>query len=276
MTHGHPGGAKDENAGAEPGERPAFAATVHDPTGALLPTLARHAEGFARYRATYVCATELTHLSVAEALEHRGATVEWQPAGVPGQGRRRSVELALRDGHPSVLYVDFDRWLHWSHTFPDELQNLPARIAAEAPGAWYVCLGRTPRAFATHPEVQRVAERATSRALELVIGRPIDATAGGCWLSREAAELIVAHSTERTMGTDLEWPALIWRRDPSRLAAIEVEGLEFESAAFAAEAIAAAGGLDAWIERTYQTPAMWRQRLQLAADSVAALDRVLL
>ena len=42
----------------------------------------------------------------------------------------------------------------------------------------------------THPEVQQVAERATSRAFELVIGREIDATAGGCWLTAPAAELV--------------------------------------------------------------------------------------
>src|SRR5215211_53963 len=229
----------------------------------------------ARYRAVYVCATEQTDRRVATVLEKNGATVEWQPAGAPGHGRRRVVELALKDAHSSVLYVDLDRWLHWAGTFPDELQGLPERIAADEPEAWYVCLGRTPRAFDTHPEVQRVAERATSRALEVVIGRPVDATAGGSWLSREAAELIVACSTERTMGTDLEWPALVWRQDPDRLGVIEVDGLEFETAAFAVEAIAATGGLDAWIEQTYQTPGMWRQRLQLAADSVAALERVL-
>jgi len=257
------------------GAQPAFAATVHDPAGVLLPAIAERAGELARYRAVYICATEQTDRRVATALESCGATVEWQPAGVPGHGRRRVVELALKDAHPSVLYVDLDRWLHWAATFPDELQGLPERIAADEPEAWYVCLGRTPRAFGTHPEVQRVAERATSRALEIVIGRPVDATAGGSWLSREAAELIVACSTERTMGTDLEWPALVWRQDPDRLGVIEVEGLEFETAAFAVEAIAATGGLDAWIEQTYQTPGMWRQRLQLAADSVAALERVL-
>jgi hypothetical protein len=212
---------------------------------------------------------------VIAALCATGATVELQPAGVAGHARRTSVVKAYHEGHPAILYVDLDRWLHWLMTYPDELRGLPARIATESSEAWYVCLGRTPRAFATHPEVQRVAERATSRAFELVIGREIDATAGGCCLTADAAELVANHSTEATMGTDLEWPALVWKQDPRRLATLAVEGLEFETAAFAGEAITAAGGRDAWDAQTYQTPTMWRQRLQLAADSVAALERVL-
>jgi hypothetical protein len=257
------------------GRPPALAATVHDPGGHLLPALEARAGALAWYRAAYVCATEATDPRLVAALRAVNATVEWQPNGVAGSGRLRSIALALQDRHSRVLYVDLDRWLHWLGSFPDELRVLPQRIAAAAPEAWYICLSRTERAFATHPEVQRVAERATNRALELVIGREIDATAGGSWLTAAGAGLLVAQSTERTLGTDLEWPALVWRHDPSRLAAIAVEGLEFESAAFAAAAIAAAGGLEAWIARTYQTPGMWRQRLQLAADSIAALDRAL-
>lgn len=249
--------------------------TVHDPNGNLLDPLRARSSALAWYMAVFVVATETTDRRLVDALRAYGATVEIQPIGAPGTGRRRSLELARAHGHSAYLYCDFDRWLHWVGRFPDELRSLPGLVRRSAPDAWYVCIGRTERAFASHPEVQRVAERATSRAFELVIGREIDATAGSCWISPEGAEIIVAHSTEPTMGTDLEWPALIWQRDPGRLGSVRVEGLEFESAEFATEAIAAAGGEAAWLERTYQVPPMWQTRLQLAADSIAALNRVL-
>ena len=35
------------------------------------------------------------------------------------------------------------------------------------------------------------------------------------------------------------------------------------------------GSREAWIEATYDRPAVMRERLQLAADSIAALMRVL-
>ncbi len=112
---------------------------------------------------------------------------------------------------------------------------------------WYVCLGRTARAFATHPAAQRLPETATNRALSAAAGRPLDAVAGAAWLTPEAAEIILAGSREPTAATDLEWPALILRHDPSRLRGLRCEGLEWETPDFhAAEIIGRrrTGGVD--------------------------------
>ena len=152
---------------------------------------------------------------------------------------------------------------------------MPARIDRQRPRRWYACLGRTARAFATHPDVQRLTETVTNTALSLALGRRLDAVAGASWLSRAGAELILPRSIETTNATDLEWPALIALVDPRRIGLLRCEGLEFETAAFYPEAIAAAGGLAAWLHRTYDHPESWRARTQLAADSIAALARVL-
>ena len=140
---------------------------------------------------------------------------------------------------------------------------------------WYVCLGRTARAFATHPAAQRLPETATNRALSAAAGRPLDAAAGAAWLTPEAAEIILAGSREPTAATDLEWPALILRHDPGRLRGLRCEGLEWETPDFHAAEIISAGGLAAWTRATFDTPTMWAARLRLAAASGAALERVL-
>lgn len=254
---------------------PALISTLHDPGATLLHPLLERGPALAVYPAVYVSVTDATAPEVVATLRTFGVAVEIRPSGEAGTGRRHALRNAAADGHPAYVYCDFDRWLHWVARFPEELAGLPERVARLRSRPWYVCLGRTARAFATHPEVQRVAERATSRAFELVIGRPIDATAGCCWLTPEAAAIVAERSTERTMGTDLEWPALVWRAAPERLGMLRVEGLEFESAAFAGAAIAAAGSESAWRERVYGQPGMWHMRLQLAADSIAALNRVL-
>jgi hypothetical protein len=252
---------------------PAFVSTLHDPHGSYLAALEERAGALGWYSAVYVCATASTDERVVSALRALGTVVEIRPERKPGVARRLTVELANRDGRTSMHYCDFDRWLHWVGRFPDELRSLQKTVAEMEPRPWYVCFGRTPRAYATHPEVQQLAERATSRAFELVIGREIDATAGSCWLSAEGAEIIVQHSIEPTMGTDLEWPSLVWRHDPRRVAMVHTEGLEFESTEFSQSA--AEIGEAAWIEETYQRPEMWQMRFQLAADSIAALNRVL-
>jgi hypothetical protein len=149
-----------------------------------------------------------------------------------------------------------------------------ARLGGRGVPPWYVCLGRTARAFATHPAAQRLPETATNRALSVAAGRSLDAVSWAAWLTPEAVAIILAGSHEPTAATDLEWPALILRRDPSRLRGLRCEGLEWETPDFHAEEIAA-GGLAAWIRTNYDTPAMWATRLRLAAASGVALERVL-
>jgi hypothetical protein len=253
----------------------ALAATLHDPAGRLLQALEDRAWALAWYGASYVCATDVTDGRVIAALCARAVTVLPQPVGRPGQGRRDALAAAVRDGHDACLYCDLDRWLHWVGRFPDELHALPTRLAKRRPSPWYVCLGRSRRAFATHPDVQRLSERATNLAFAAVTGRRVDATAGACWLAGPGASLILTHSREPTQATDLEWPALVYRADPRRLISATVEGLEFETAEFFAAEIAAAGSETAWLRATYQSAAAWHDRLRLAADSVAALRRVL-
>ncbi len=233
------------------------------------------AEALGAYSSVHVVATAATNPSVVAALRTLGAQVSADGDERAGENRRRAVMDAVSTGAAGCLYCDFDRWLHWAQYFPEELTALPAKIAELRPAPWYVCLGRTPRAFATHPLVQRVTEEATNHALGLALHRPIDATAGACWLSPEGAEIVLRDSIEPTNATDLEWPALVYRAAPECVASLACEGLEFETADRYEAEIAAAGGLTAWMDQVYDTTEIWRERLRLSADSVAALCRVL-
>ena len=253
---------------------PTLMTTIHDPQARLLDQLRRHGRSLEVYGGVFAAATEPTAPAVIDALCEHGAHVTCLPIGVPGQAQRLVLECALAHGASEGLLCDFDRWLHWIDAWPDELSQLPNRIAREHPEAWYCCLGRTERAFATHPQTQILPETATNRALAALLGRSIDATAGAAWIRRPAAEVILASSIEATKATDLEWPALVARTELDRVQGLFLEGLEFETPdAYRAE-IAEAGSLDAWIAATYDRPAIMRERLQLAADSIAALIRV--
>jgi len=200
---------------------------------------------------------------------------------VPGAqaGESRRAALTAAEDQSAYFSCDFDRWLHWVRFWPQELASLPARVARLSDGKrsspWYVCLGRTARAFATHPAAQWLPEAATNRALSAAAGRPLDAAAGAAWLTSEAMAIILSGSREPTAATDLEWPALILREDPSRLRGLRCEGLEWETPDVHAAEIVSAGGLDAWTRATFDTPFMWAARLRLAAASGAALERVL-
>ena len=243
-----------------------------------LPFLARTdvTESLHRYPLVTVAATPATDPRVTDRLASLGVRVV--PGGPTGVGRRAALAAAWPHA-PSCFSCDFDRWLHWVGSWPEELHDLPARIARMGSTArtrpWAIVLGRTARAFATHPLVQRLPETSTNRALSLAAGRRLDAVSGAIWLSPEGAATVLADSIETSAATDLEWAALILRRDPARLRGLRLEGLEWETPDFHTDAITAAGGLDAWIAATFDTPAMWEARLRLAADSVAALNRVM-
>jgi hypothetical protein len=255
-------------------------ATLHDPRGIALALLDLEIEVITTALSTYplvvVATSPATDDRVTTRLQQLGVHVV--PGGQTGEGRRAALTAAGAD-QPACFSCDFDRWLHWARFWPDELAALPARVARLGTGKrispWYVCLGRTARAFATHPAAQRLPETATNRALSVVAGRPLDAAAGAAWLTPEAAEIILAGSCEPTAATDLEWPALILRHDPGRLRGLRCEGLEWETPDFHAAEITIAGGLAAWTRATFDTPTMWAARLQLAAASGAALERVL-
>jgi len=253
---------------------PALITTVHDPGGRLLRALQRSAPAFKAYDSVYAFVTEVTHSDVADVLRGVGVRIEVGPVGVPGEGQRRVLGAAVEDGHAEMLCCDLDRWLHWCATYPKELSNLPEYMNRELPDAWYVCLERTDRAVATHPMAQILPETATNRALSAVVGKRLDATAGAAWIRLEGAALILAGSTATTKATDLEWPGLVFRADPTRLEGALFEGLEFETADSYPEEIERLGSVDAWIADTYDRPEVLRDRLQLAADSVAALIEV--
>jgi len=85
----------------------------------------------------------------------------------------------------------------------------------------------------------------------------------------------LARSSEPTIATDLQWPALILALDSGRLNGIAVEGLASGTTKFYSPEIEESGGTEAWLRARYDRPQIWRDRLRLAADSVAALAHVL-
>jgi hypothetical protein len=253
-----------------------LAATLHDPDGRYLEHLRRTSAHLESYLGVVVAFTRGTSPAVIGHLQAAGARTLEVDSGQIGTARRAALHAARAASESSpILSCDFDRWLHWASTYPDELRALPRLATAQRPDRTYVCIGRTRRAFTTHPQAQQWPEAATNHALSLVAGHAVDAVAGGTWLSPNGAEIVLRDSIEMTAATDLEWPALVLKCDPDGVGAIFVEGLEFETATFHQEDVLAAGGREEWIRLKYDRPDVWEQRLRLAVDSVAALNRVL-
>ncbi len=250
----------------------ALALIHYDPTGALFDQtvriLPRVQQAFADI-AVFANAATAPH-SIAYLRQHGVRVVaEATQVGLHHLGwiRRSAVQLALHGPCPFIVYCDFDRILHWMEFHPQELSG----VAQQLTHYDFTVLGRTPRAFASHPRLQRDTEAIINHVFERVSGRAWDTGAGARGLSRRAAEAIVTGCLDDQISNDVTWPLCLQQRGGFTFGYIETEGLEFETAdRFSAE-VAQAGGVAQWSEQLDDDPQHWATRLELARIEVAAM-----
>jgi hypothetical protein len=252
-----------------------LALTVHEPGERLVDLLrAQLPQLVASYAALTAFCSKTTHSTIIDLLRQHECLVESDrddPSGIEriGEVRRRTVRLALRTGTTHLQMCDFDRALHWVAHYPEELTGVIAEIA----GHDLLVLGRTERAWASHPPYQTETEPLFNRVFSLVTGLQWDVGAGSRGLSRRAAQILLETSQEMTVGIDAEWPLLLLRRDELRVGQRLCEGLEFETADRFGPEIKAAGGYWAWESLQCAQAGQWVFRLQVALMIAEAATR---
>ncbi|HWE64494.1 MAG TPA: hypothetical protein VHB98_22495 [Chloroflexota bacterium] len=255
-------------------QRVVLAATLHDPADRLYAQTVRVLPALVdRFAGLAVDASAEVGPRTIALLQHAGAHVRQRASDAPGGlaalgGPRRScVEMALHMDATAVLYCDFDRALHWAEQYPDELARVLTRLADHD----CTVLGRTPRAFAAHPRVQRDTEAIINQVFALVSDLAwSDVTGAARGLSPRAAQAILDGCPDQAISTDVSWPLFLQRAGGFSLGYLATEGLEFETADRYGDEVAAAGGLERWIARIDADPRQWAFRLELARIEVAA------
>jgi hypothetical protein len=240
--------------------------TVHQPDERLVPMIEAHLPGLAaRYSVLVARCSARTHPAVLSLLRQHGASVhlgEAKQEGLHNIGaiRRETLSAALEVSATHLHLCDFDRAIHWQARFPQELGEVITAIGRHD----LLVLGRTERAWATHPPYQAETEPLFNRVFHLVTGLQWDVGAGARGFSRRAAATIVQHSQEETVGTDAEWPLLLLEHQDFRSGFRACEGLEFETADRYGPEIEAAGGYAAWETQMSSDPHRWVFRMELA------------
>jgi hypothetical protein len=251
----------------------ALAATHHDPDGRLYDQTARVLPQLTRlFGEIAIQATRASRQRSLDLLAGAGALVQQEQTAQSsslvrlGGARRDALEGALRLDAPAILFCDFDRVLHWAECYPGELACVVSDLAARD----FTVLGRTERAFAAHPRIQRDTEAIVNTVYASVSGHAWDVTAAARGISRRAAAAILAGCDEQSIGTDVAWPLFLQRRGGFTIGYCATEGLEFETADRYSDQVAAAGGLAAWMARLDADPQRWAERLDVARVEVAA------
>ncbi len=250
----------------------ALALIQYDPHGALFDQTVRILPRLQQCFADIaVFANAATAPQSIEALRQYGVRVmaEARQVGLNHLGwfRRAAVQLALQGPCPFILYCDFDRILHWMEFQPEELNDVAQRLARYD----FTVLGRTTRAFATHPRIQRDTEAIINHVFERVSGWAWDTGAGARGLSRRAAEAIVTGCLDDQVSNDVTWPLCLYQRGGFTLGHIKTEGLEFETPDRYPAEVAQAGGVAQWSEQIDDDPQHWAHRLELARIEVEAM-----
>ncbi len=244
----------------------ALTVTVHEPDRRLAGMIQSHLPALTtRYTALAAWCSQETHPAILDLLRHHGVSVHQdghESTGIQGVGgvRRNSVRVGLQAGTSHLHLCDFDRALHWVARYTQELDDVIASIPAHD----LLVLGRTERAWATHPPYQTETESLFNRVFALVTGLSWDVGAGSRGLSRRAAETLLSVSQDKSVGTDAEWPLLLLDRAGFRVAYRACEGLEFETADRFGPEIEVAGGYEAWVAAMSTDPHRWVFRARLA------------
>lgn len=242
--------------------------SLHDPENRQLAAAKELlAELSQFYCAICVSVTDGTSSEFITFLEENNITYNQSKRSI-GEGRREALSLALQHEGKYVQYCDFDRILHWIKKFPKELTSLPSVLI----NSDFLILGRTKRAYSTHPEVQQVTENISNMAFSIAYGKNADVTAGSCAMTRETAETLLNESTADINDTDTEWPMIALEKD-KRVKYLQTEGLEFETPDYFQHEINEAGSLENWVEKTYDKPVMWKYRTKMTEESVKQVKK---
>ena len=247
-----------------------LASTLHDPENRLYESIIKYGPLIKQiFKISYVIVTPLTSPKIIEALKN----LEFETSKGSNNAvdtYKKALNQALNNNQEPIFYCDFDRILHWARTYPDELKNTINSYLDHD----FLLLGRTSRAFNTHPQTQitteEIANQIASKALGFNIIKDI---ISACWrLTPELAEKLLKLQVDNIYGFYCEWPIVAWKQaqNPRYL---EVEGLEWETTDRYQKEIKDKG-YKRWLQE-FQTPEEWERRVEILNDLIQSISKYL-
>ncbi len=238
--------------------------TFHDPQFTLknllistIPTIKK------LFLKSIVCCTPATGKEVGDFLTNNGIDVVYSPEMAQLDTYRFAIKTALEYiKEPKIqrlFYIDFDRLIHWVNVYPEELE----KIFENNTNVDYLHIGRSNRAFKTHPETQKdteiIVNELGSRILGLTETHDLISV---CYLiSKELGEKILKLKNPTDTGFYGSWPIYFWNwTAPSLKCYLQVEGLEWETPDRFKKEIDMIGR-DEWLKK-FQSPIEWKKRVE--------------
>ncbi len=165
-----------------------------------------------------------------------------------------------------IFYIDLDRLLHWATNFPKELKN----VFIKYKGQEYYHIGRSKRAFGTHPPTQQTTEHIVNKLGSEIVEFPEtrDIISVCYIINKRLAEKIIQVSHSTVTGFYCTWPLLFWKWAETK-DYIEVGGLEWETPDQYEPEIKEIG-YDNWL-KSFQSQQEWKKRVGMLEDYLTEL-----
>jgi len=255
-----------------------LASTLHNPNSEMLSITKKFFRKLKKiFMSLNLVVTKTTDRELIKYLKKQKVNLQLVKPIIPlgsSSHRKLAVKMALNNNESFQLYfhIDFDRLLHWISHYPEELKELLTNI----PSFDLTSVGRTKRAFKTHPKVQRKMEDWTNEKLYKLIPIRLDMPSGCQILSIRMAKIIVDKASENMTLSEAEgdWLGLAYK-NKLKIGLVKKDGMEFETADFHKSEIKRAGSLKKWVDENYETGDMWKLRRLTAEKTVIAAKRSL-
>ena len=251
-----------------------LSSTYHDPYFRLKSLLATALPMIKEiFSQKIVYCTPSTKDAAYEFLTNEGFQVIISESIKQVENYKKSIKIAVDYVENSqvqkIFYIDFDRLIHWINSYPDEFYNLFKSNS----DVDYLHIGRTSRAFKTHPATQKETEKIINDLSSKTLGfkETIDIISVCYLFTRELGERIIEFKDTTTTGFYCVWPIIFWKL-ALKTRYIEVEGLEWESPDRFQPEISKVG-YNEWL-REFQSPEEWKKRVQFVQDAIDELTLV--
>lgn len=247
-----------------------FCATFHDPEFRLYDliesALPKLKELFVK---GIICLTPYTPDEVRSFLTKNGFLVKVEPDDRQIVTYKTAIRTTLENiDKPSsqrIFLIDFDRLIHWINTYPEELTNiLQNNINVE-----YLHIGRTTRAFNTHPKTQKETEIIVNEFGSKILGfEDTKDLISVCYIfTKDLGEKILKINNFTKTGFYGSWPIYFWNFANTK-SYIEVEGHEWETPDRFKKEI---DENPQWLEQ-FQSAEEWNKRVNFLHDCLLEMS----
>ncbi|MBM7837425.1 hypothetical protein JOC54_000656 [Alkalihalobacillus xiaoxiensis] len=191
--------------------KPTLVTVMHDSEARFLKAFHVHMPKLKQiYHNCFLALSDQSDHRLEQIAKEHGVTVIRVAKKGAAFARREALRFAWRDQQQNLSYhyCDLDRLFTWMEEDLAEL-NVTLELIK---GFDYAILGRSEKAFLSHPLEWRETEKWVNYVFSLAINQKADVTAGSAGMSRRALEEIVKQiPISDAKMTDAEWPLVVKR-----------------------------------------------------------------